>query len=132
MPRATTPADSPAQSPYPTPTGAFPFEDTVGICSTSVTGLIRFTDVVACRSLCLRFAVVVASHDARLDSRWLAGPWRGRNRTSWIDEASLGAPSNRQVLQLDDDRPILHHDDTIQSRCRSLPRHRASATASAP
>jgi hypothetical protein len=33
MPRSPTPADSPAQSPLPTPTGAFPNLNTVGICS---------------------------------------------------------------------------------------------------
>ena len=88
---------APTQSPYPTSTVAFPDEDPVGRCTKSVTRLVRFTFVVACWSLCLRFAVVVASHSARLDSRWLAGPCRGRNCTSWLDEASLGAPSNRQV-----------------------------------
>jgi hypothetical protein len=32
MPRSLTPAESPAQSPKPTPTVAFPFKDTVGLC----------------------------------------------------------------------------------------------------
>ncbi len=39
MPCSLTPADSPAQSPYPTPTGAFPSEESVGIRSIRVTGL---------------------------------------------------------------------------------------------
>jgi hypothetical protein len=92
MPRASTPADSPVQSPWPTPTGAFPYRDTVGICANGVTGLNRFTVVAAWWSLCLRFVVVVTSFDARLDSRWLAGPCRGGNPTLWTDGASLGAP----------------------------------------
>jgi hypothetical protein len=32
VPRSLTPAESPAQSPKPTPTVAFPFKDTVGLC----------------------------------------------------------------------------------------------------
>jgi hypothetical protein len=32
----------------------------------------------------------VTLHSARLDCRWLAGPWRRRNFTSWIDETSSG------------------------------------------
>src|SRR5216683_5392171 len=51
-------------------------------------GLHCFTCVTACRSLCLRFVVVVAFHDARLDSRWLTGPCRGGNFTLWIGEVS--------------------------------------------
>ncbi len=99
MPRSQTPAASPAQSPWPTPTNAFPILDTVGHCSFSVTGLDHFTLVAACRSLCLRFVVLVASHDAKLDCRWLAGPWRRRNCTSWIDGASSGRTQTR-VKQL--------------------------------
>jgi hypothetical protein len=95
MPRSQTPAASPAQSPNSTPTGAFPLLDTVGHCTISVTGLDHFTLVAACRSLCLRFVVLVASHDAKLDCRWLAGPWRRRNYTSWIDEASSGRTQSR-------------------------------------
>jgi hypothetical protein len=90
MPRSQTPAASPAQSPYPTPTDAFPILDTVGHCTISVTGLDHFTLVAACRSLCLRFVMLVALHDAKLDCHWLARPWRRRNCTSWIDEASSG------------------------------------------
>src|SRR5262249_9149205 len=90
MPRSPTPAASPAQSPEPTPTGAFPNWNTVGHCTISVMGRDRFTLVAACRSLCLRFVMFVALHDAKLDCRWLAGPWRRRSRTSWIDEASSG------------------------------------------
>ena len=74
MPCSPTPAESPARSPYPTPTGAFPQEHAVGLCSIRVTGLDHFTFVTACRSICLRFVTVVASRDARLDSRRLAGP----------------------------------------------------------
>src|SRR6266542_1597015 len=55
-----------------------------------LTRLNHFTCVRACRSLCLRFAAVVTSRDARLDSCWLARPWQGRNCTSWMDEASSG------------------------------------------
>jgi len=29
--------------------------------------------------------MLVASHDAKLDCRWLAGPWRRRNCTSWMN-----------------------------------------------
>jgi hypothetical protein len=64
--------------------------NTVGRCSIHLTRLNRFTYVRACRSLYLRFVVVVASHNARLDSCWLAGPWQERNCTSWMDEASPG------------------------------------------
>jgi hypothetical protein len=58
-------------------------------CPTRLVSL-AFTLVEACWSFCLRFAVVVASHSARLDSRWPTGPWRGGNYTSWLDEASSG------------------------------------------
>jgi|SRR4051794_30054388 len=44
-------------------------------------GLDHFTSVAACLSHCLRFGVFVTSHDARLVSRWLAGPCRGGNST---------------------------------------------------
>ena len=93
MPCSSTPADSPAQSPYPAPTVAFPFENTVGICSIGVTRLNRFTCVTAYLSLCLRFVALVTSRDAKLDSRWLAGPCRGGNPTLWTGAASLGALS---------------------------------------
>jgi hypothetical protein len=74
MPRSQTPAESPAQSPKPTPTIAFPFGDTVGLCFYQVTGLHRFTCVVACRSLCLRFVVVV--HPSTTQDSIAAG-WLG-------------------------------------------------------
>ncbi len=74
MPCSPTPSGSPAQSPWPTLTVAFPFADTVGPCFYFVPRLDHFTFVTACRSLCLRFGVVVSFHDARLDSCWLAGP----------------------------------------------------------
>jgi len=47
----------------------------------------------AYRSVYASWWVVTFPH-ARLDSRWLARPCRKRNRTSWMDEAYLGA---RQV-----------------------------------
>src|SRR6266566_7824774 len=63
---------------------------TLCLLTGALRGSFRFTFVGACRSLCLRFAMFVTSHSARLDSRWLAGPWRRRNCTSWMDEASSG------------------------------------------
>src|SRR6266567_922764 len=43
----------------------------------------------------LRFVVVVTSHDARIDSCWVAGPWQGRNCTFWMDVASSGRTPRR-------------------------------------
>jgi hypothetical protein len=90
MPRSSTPAASPAQSPKPTPTVAFPHWNTVGHCTISVTGPQSLHSRCGLPSLCLRLVMLVTSHDAKLDRRWLAGPWRRRNCTSWIDEASSG------------------------------------------
>src|SRR5260370_7049571 len=76
---------------------AFPFGNTVGRCFMPLTRLNRFSSVRACRSLCLRTVMVVASHDVRLDSCWLAEPWQGRNCTSWMDEASSGGTPGHAV-----------------------------------
>ena len=65
MPGPPTPAASPAQSPYPALTIAFPFRNTVGRCFMHLTRLNHFTCVRACRSLCLRFVAVVTSRDGR-------------------------------------------------------------------
>jgi hypothetical protein len=32
----------------------------------------------------------------RFDSCWLAGPWQGRNCTSWMNETRLGAPAAKR------------------------------------
>src|SRR6516162_9228457 len=62
MLRAATPADSPAQSPYPTLTCAVPDGNSVGICLTTLTGLI---------SLHLRWGLSVARSTLRR-GRYLA------------------------------------------------------------
>ena len=58
------------------PTVAFQVFDPVGP-RTIVTRLHRFTCVTARASLCLRFAHVVTSTSARLDSRWGGSPLAG-------------------------------------------------------
>jgi hypothetical protein len=89
MPRSSTPAASPMQSPLPAPTCAFPYTHTVGRCFLCM--------VTRLNRVHLRCGLPVALStlrrlrylgSARLDSRWVASPWRGWNCTSWSDVVS--------------------------------------------